>query len=307
MKRLDDDNTNESWLKAAVYGAPGTGKTDFAVSAPKPLILLSERQGLATVRSAAVRRGVPVPPVLFMEELRDYRDVLRALHGAKDQPFRVVQRMENGGEPVVVFEGDWPETVVIDSITDACELVEAEVRREAPPEKAKDGLEKWTERHWAAFRDRCEKLIRSFRNVPTHVLFLALQDDRVVGEGEEANRIINPMLPMRALPGFLCSCVNVVGITSRRIEDRGEDNQRRIVHEIRTIAPSHYMLKPFRPLRDIEEPDFTSWVDRVRAVHAQTSSPQRGSSEKPENGPAQADPQPKTAKASSASSAQEGA
>jgi hypothetical protein len=307
MKRIDDDDDNESWLKAAVYGAPGTGKTDFAVSAPKPLILLSERQGLATVRSAAVRRGVPVPPVMFMEDLRDYRDVLRALHGAKDKPFRVMQKLD-GSEPVAVYEGEWPETVVIDSITDACEIVEAEVRREAPPEKAKDGLEKWTERHWATFRDRCEKLIRSFRNVPTHVLFLALQDDRVVGEGDEANRIINPMLPMRALPGFLCSCVNVVGITSRRIEDRDEDGQRRIVHEIRTIAPSHYMLKPFRPLRDIEEPDFTSWVERVRAVHAQTDTSRRAAaSEKPENGPAQADLQPKTAKASSASSAQEGA
>lgn len=271
MKRIDSDSDSESYLKAAVYGPPGTGKTDIGVSAPKPLILLSERQGLATVRSASVRRGVPLPPTLFMETLEDYRDVVRALHGPRTQPFRITAK--RGSETATVYEGSWPETVVIDSLTDACELVEAEVRREAPPEKAKDGLERWTERHWAALRDRSEKLIRAFRDVPTHVVFLALQDDRVVGEGDEASRVVQPALPMRALPSFLASCVNVVGITSRRIEDRGEDGQRQVVYEVRTVAASHYMLKPYRPLRDLEEPDFASWVRRVREAHSGSISP----------------------------------
>lgn len=278
MRRIDDDTTGESFVKAAIYGPPGTGKTDFGVSAPKPLILLSERQGLATVRSASVRRGVPVPPTFWMESLEDYRDVVRALHGPKTSPFRVT-RKGKGGEVEVAYEGAWPETVVLDSLTDACELVEAEVRREAPPEKAKDGLERWTERHWAALRDRSEKLIRAFRDAPVHVLFLALQDDRTIGEGDEASRVVQPALPMRALPSFLASCVNVVGITSRKIEDRGDDGQRRVVYEVRTVAASHYMLKPYRPLRDLEEPDFASWVSRVR--EAQTiQNPQNPQTQK---------------------------
>lgn len=282
MRRIDDDTAGESFVKAAIYGPPGTGKTDFGVSAPKPLILLSERQGLATVRSASVRRGVPVPPTFYMETLEDYRDVLRALHGPKTQPFRITRKTKSG-DPEIVFEGEWPETVVLDSLTDACELVENEVRKEAPPEKAKDGLERWTERHWAALRDRSEKLIRAFRDTPVHVLFLALQDDRTVGEGDEASRVVQPALPMRALPSFLASCVNVVGITSRRIEDRGDDGQRRVVYEVRTIAASHYMLKPYRPLRDLEEPDFASWVSRVR--EAQTNqNPQTQKSAKAQEG-----------------------
>lgn len=286
MRRIDEE-PSEAFLKAAIYGPPGTGKTDFSVSAPRPLILLSERQGMATVRAAAKRRGVPMPAVLYMERLEDYRDVLRALHGPRDAAFRVTSKGANG-ERATVYEGAWPETVVLDSLSDACELVEAEIRNEAPPEKAKDGLEKWTERHWSALRDRCEKLIRAFRDAPLHVLFLALQDDRMVGEGEEASRQVNPALPMRALPGVLCASVNVVGITSRRIDDRGEDGQRNIVHEVRTVAPGHYMVKPFRPLRDVETPDFSSWVERVRASHASDAHPTQTTESRPRRRAAQA-------------------
>lgn len=264
MKRVDEDPT-EKWVKAAVYGPPGTGKSDFGTSAPRPLILLSERQGIRTIRSAAARRGLPMPIVLAVETLQDLRDVLRALHGPRDRPFRVLSGTE------VAYEGEWPESVVIDSLTDVCELVEAEIRKESPPEKAKDGLEKWTERHWAALRDRCEKLIRAFRDVPAHVVFLCLQDDRMVGEGEEAARQVQPALPMRALPSVLSAAVNVVGVTSRAIRDRGEDGQRQIAYEVRTVGPSHYLLKPYRPLRDLEEPDFSSWVARIQSAEQPAS------------------------------------
>lgn len=249
------------WIKVCAYGVPGTGKTSFGVSAPKPLILLSEHQALINVRDAATRLGRPMPVVLAMDSLEDYRDVIRAFGGPRDRPFRVASR-----DGSVAYEGEWPESVVLDSITDACELVEAEIRRESPPEKAKDGLERWTERHWAALRDRSEKLIRAFRDVPAHVVYLALSDDRTVGEGDEQQRVVQPALPMRALPAQLAAAVNVVGITSRKFADRGEDGQRVIEYEIRTVGPQHYMLKPYRPLRDIEVPDFSSWVERLRAA-----------------------------------------
>lgn len=265
MKRLDLDEA-EVHVKACVYGQPGTGKTTFGVSAPSPLILLSERQGLANVRAAAKRTKRPVPPTLYMEKLSDYRRVLRAIMAGA--PTREVLRVTDD-KGAVEYEGPFPETLVIDSITDACSLVREEIVAEAPPEKAKDGLEKWSERHWAALRDRSEKLIRAFRNAPCNVLFLALLDDRTTGEGEQQERSVGPLFPMRALPGFLSSCVSVVGITTREIKStRGDDAQREIVYGIRTTGPSYYMLKPFRPLKDEEVPDFASWVERIRAAGA---------------------------------------
>lgn len=267
MMRLDD-REDEDHFKALIYGPPGTGKTGFGVSAPEPLILLSERQGMPHVRDAARRLGRPVPPVLFMQTLEDYRAVLRTLRAPKaaDGSFKVVGK--DGAELLSLPR--WPKTIVIDSLTDACRLVDEEVKRDAPPSKASDGLEKVTERHWAALRDRCEKLIRAFRDAPAHVLFLAHLDDRMMGEGDEAQRWVGPTLMMRALPSFVIGCVNVAAITTRTLGKRvdvkeGEEQpDRPIEFGLVTVGPGFFQLKPYRPLRDKEIPDFTDWIRRVR-------------------------------------------
>lgn len=264
VKRIDQD-PEEQFVKVAIYGVGGTGKTSFGVTAPGALFLLSERQGLPHIRSAAQRLGRPVPPVLFMDNLGDYRMVLRALiAGAVDKtaPFRVVD-----DKGTCFHEGPYPETVVVDSLTDACSLVRDEVYREAPPQKASDGLEKVTERHWAALRDRCEKLIRAFRNVPCHVIFLCGLDDKTTGEGDQQERFVSPSMPMRALPGFLCHSVNTMGVTTREVKaTRDGEGNRDIDYGIRTTGPSFYLLKPYRPLKDQEVPDFASWVERLQAA-----------------------------------------
>lgn len=251
----------EAYVKAAIYGQPGTGKTSMGVTAPDPLFLLSERQGYTHIKKAARRLGIAVPDVLMMKSLDDYRAVVRAFHGVRTEPFKVVETKTGK----VLFErATWPQTLVVDSLTDACKLVDDEVKRDSPPRKASDGLDNVTERHWAALRDRCEKLIRTIRDLPVHVMFLCLADDRTVGEGDATERKVTPQLPMRALPGFLCSAVNVVGITTREItKERDENGDRKIIHAVRTVGPEAFMLKPCRPLRDVEAPNFSSWVRRI--------------------------------------------
>lgn len=259
MEELKSDD--ESWVKAAIYGQPGTGKTSFGVTAPDPLFLLSERQGMTHIKKAARRLGIPMPNVLLMTSLEDYRAVIRAFHAPASDPFRVVDKKTGK----VIFErATRPSTAVVDSLTDACRLVDEEVKKDSPPRKASDGLDTVTERHWAALRDRCEKLIRSFRDLPAHVLFLCLADDRTVGEGDQQERRVGPALPMRALPGVLCAAVNVVGITTRELaKERAENGDRKIVHAVRTVGPDHFMLKPCRPLRDVENTDFNDWIRRI--------------------------------------------
>lgn len=261
MKEITNDR-EERFIKAAIYGPPGTGKTSFGVTSPNPLILLSERQGLPHIKAAAARLGIATPRTLFMDSLGDYRAVIRGLMGCAGKPTLTIVN-EKGA---VLFTGAYPSTVVIDSLSDACRLVSEEVMADAPPQKASDGLDKVSERHWAALRDRSEKLIRAFRNVPAHVLFLCLADDKTTGEGDQQTRTVTPSLTMRALPGFLCASVNVVGITTREIgKDRDENGDRAIEFGVRTMGPSYFMLKPYRPLRDSEVPNFSSWVERLMA------------------------------------------
>jgi hypothetical protein len=76
-------------------------------------------------------------------------------------------------------------------------------------------------------------------------------------------------MPMRALPGFLCHSVNTMGITTREVKaDRDAEGDRQIVYGISTTGPAFYLLKPFRPLKDKEIPDFASWIERIQAAGA---------------------------------------
>jgi len=262
MKAIDMTSGTVNHLKALVYGRPGTGKTNFGVSAPRPLILLSEGHAAPHVRAAAIRMGRPVPNVLFMEEANDYRDVLRALHGSKDKPFVVRTGPKDARETVLELE-EWPETVVLDSVTDAMQVLIDEIRLQSPPKEGKDGLPVDSERFWGALTDRATGLIRAFRDAPLNVLFLALLDDRMVGEGDEATRWVGPSMPMRKLPGALQAAVNVVGITYRtRLPELDENGDRMLQYGILTTGPDFMELKPCAPLRDRESTDFADWVRR---------------------------------------------
>lgn len=259
MKSINvDAPVAERRLKALAYGKSGTGKTNFGVSAPRPLILLNEMQAVVNIREAAKRLGKPMPSVLHMESVEDYRSVVRACMGDRSKPF-VVKNEE--GVAVLTLEA-WPETLVLDSLTEACSIIAEGIRKESPPKTGKDGLPVDSERFWNVFQDRVSKLVRSFRDVDMNVLFLCLLDDKVYGEGDDAVRWVGPQMPMRKLPGVVQAAVNVVGVTGRRLK---KDASGELVPEylISTIGPDYMETKPFPPLRKVEVTDFTSWCERI--------------------------------------------
>lgn len=275
MKRLDD-STDPPWFKALVYGTTGSGKTSLGVTAPKPLILLSEAQGAIHVRQAAKRLGVPVPPMFYMESVFDFRNWVRALQGDKSKPLTVKERFKdpNTGEIVehtVVELTEWPETVVIDSLTDVCRILIDEIRRESPPKKGQDGLPVDSQRFWQVLADRYKNLVWAFRDVPAHVLFLALSEDREDGDDGAKVRVLTADLAMRKLPRVTASAVNLVAYAFRK-EIRDKDGVR-IQHAVMTSGPEYMLLKPYRPLRDTEVPNFGTWVNMVRGALAEPLPP----------------------------------
>jgi hypothetical protein len=250
-----------------------TGKTSFGVSAPKPLILLSERQGYPHIVSAAKRLGRPQPTVLFVETTEDYGRVVNALHGDKSLPFVV---KDGKGNDILRLE-EWPESVVVDSLTDACARLVDDIRRQSPPKEGRDGLPVDSERFWNVLADRFSKMVHMFRDAPLHVLFLCLLDERQLDDAEDPNtkhRWIGPQLMMRKMPGVVQAAVNVVGVTYRKTaaaKEKGGD--REVTYGIMTCGPDYFELKPFRPLRDHEVTDFRSWCKRIVGIDDGQAAP----------------------------------
>lgn len=255
------DKDHARLLKALVYGKSGSGKTHLGVTAPDPVVLLSERQGFETIRDAAARLGRPLPPTFWVRSVDDLREALRILGTSKAPLEHMQQHFGSADEQDEPLPYATPQTVVLDSMTDIAQLVSDDIDRIAPPRKGKDGLPVKAERYWGVLGDRMHGLIRAFRDLPYHVLFLALLDDRTVGEGEEAARQVGPMMPMRKMPAMLESAVNAVGVASvKQVPVKGQDVE--LQHGVTFAAPDWIMTKPLRPLRDREVADFGDWVQR---------------------------------------------
>lgn len=267
-----------------VYGRSGTGKTTLGVTAPKPVIFASERQAWDAIQDAARRLGIPTPPTFFIAHKRDLVEAVRALY-AKDPMTVLVRTLATNAEkraakaekrdvddgaieqtieatmealPYTDFE-----TVVLDSITDYFRLIAEDIDEQAPPKIGKDGLPSKAERYFQVLRDRSERMIRQFRDAPFNVLYLALLDDRTVGEDDQKTRQVGPDCPMRALPGALMASVNMVGIASVQLKMRKEQDAL-LKHWVRFAAPDWMMTKPKRPLRDVEVPNVSDWLRRLR-------------------------------------------
>lgn len=258
MQRIDN-LADEAYWKIAITGPGGTGKTNLGVSAPKPLIVLSERQGLPSIKQAAKRMGVPIPPVVYVEDAEDYRGVLRALHGPKDSPFVIVDHAT--GERVIELSvEEWPQTVVIDSLTDACDVLINQIRKQSPQKNGRDGLPYDAKRFWGVLIDRCNGLIKGFRDLPMHVVFLCLLSDKTKedDDGNLIERVIQPKLATNAMAHSLCAAVNLMAYTYRTT---GTDKQ--LVYGVMTSGPEAMLTKPCEPLQRIEVPDLTSWIERL--------------------------------------------
>lgn len=270
-------NTEQDGLyyKFVIYGDNGTGKTTMGVSSPEPVVLLSERQGWTHVVKAAAMLGKPVPPTFWIE---DREQLLKAVMILKTQPDacealcdEFISDPTAAAKAIEALPYKHPQTVVIDSATEMFQLISDDLDKTAPPKTAKDGLPERAMRYWSTLKDRSNGFIRAVRDLPFHVVMLALKEDKETGEGDEKSRVVAPMAPMRAIGPMLGAAANAVGIAEVKRKPPKKDQEMGMQWQVRFAAPSFMLTKPLRPLKDVESPDISDWIVRLEAGDGSSS------------------------------------
>lgn len=265
MKIASDDDLH--FVNVLITGDSGTGKTSFASSAPRALYLAFEQQARIVVQARQRETGVgSLCGMLFPETAEDIRAVVRAFHGPRDRPFCIFDK--ETGEAIFEAE-DWPLTLVIDSVTDAVKLIQEEIDKRVPLEYASDGFADRNMRRRGAYREESERMFRAIRDLPVHVIWLAILDEGMdeASDGSK-HRYAGAKLLAKTHRSALMQTTNIAGVSRRRIhppkfEEGVEVEPARIEYVIQLVGPTYLPLKEFRPLGDIEEPNFSSWLERI--------------------------------------------
>lgn len=250
-------------INVLVSGNSGTGKTSFASTADQSLYLAFERQASVVVRQrqAATGKGSCVG-ILHPEGADDIRAVITAFHGARSKPFQVIDR----GTGRTMFESDvWPRTLVIDSVTDAVRVMQEEIDGRVPVRRGKHGFEVRDQPRWGEYKRECGRMFRAVRDVPAHVIWLAILSEGVA-ELEDGTRTAyaGPALLAKTHGSELLQTTNIAGISRRRVvapEEKGAPAK--IRYAIQLVGDDHLPLKEFRPLGDWETPDFGAWCQKL--------------------------------------------
>jgi hypothetical protein len=210
------------FLDIGIYGDSGSGKTRFGATSPRPLILLSEAHGLATIHDAN-----PDADVELLTTAQQLFDTMAAL--------KLGTESEVGGQPAWKWGGERVcQTVVLDTLTDIQRLVIRHVAlgpAAADPNKHPEEL---SFRDWGRIGNIVEAILDSLRRLPVNVVVLCLAEH---GEDDKSRRRTSPVLAGR-VGKALAQYFAAFGYAAKREREGG------VVYGIGWELASQYITKP---------------------------------------------------------------
>ena len=220
------DLSDEAWF-VLVFGDPGAGKTHLVSTAKKPIILLTERNGITTVR-----RANPDALVFIAEDMNDIRAFMKAA---------------KGGE----FAEEGIETIVMDSLTEIARMMIDEILDSRG--RAEQGM---TRDMWGLFTERFRLFMRTLRTLPLDVVATALASHQT--DGEDGPIHVRPVCGTRNLANEVAQYFNAVGFvykTEKPTDEEDETSRYRVAFDL----ARRFVTKSCHPIVGTVSGPFSDW------------------------------------------------
>ena len=219
-------------FKILLYGKPGAGKTHASARAPNPVFLLTEANGVQSIRLANPRAAI-----FQANDAARLREFMKAALSGE---------LRQAG-----FS-----TLVVDSLTEVQRLLQDEILR-AKTNPA-DGM---TLPDYGLLTERMRGFFRSLRDLDMDVVATALDEETV----EEATGEIHvrPAFTGRKTGSDAAQYFNVVGYVYKNEKRAGDD--RIVEHRILLDGPKKYLTKSCSPLGGTLDTNIAEWLRLVRA------------------------------------------
>lgn len=203
-------------IKALIYGASGAGKTTFAGTAPKPIFASSEN-GLLSIAEKEV-------PFVEIKSLKDLLELYQELVGGKHD-----------------FE-----TVIIDSISEINEIIKSEIEnRTGRVMQLQD---------WGKLQKQIRDILRKFRDLPMHVIFIA--QEKAITDEEKIEKIV-PLMNGKAATE-IAYFMDIVGYA--KVQKDGK-------HVVFTNTNQRLLTKDrTNKIGDCIDADFSIWIEKVKQL-----------------------------------------
>ena len=172
--------------KILIYGQSGSGKSWLGVTAPAPLVLLTEKNGFASIAHSN-----PDAQVIECDKIEDIYAAIRAIKSGEISEF---------------------ETLVIDSLTNAQTMIKSRIL-------ARSGKKRLQIQDWGDLAGETLSLIEGLRSLDCHVVCIALRDDELVSE--TGRRYTYPLFEGKKTKNNISQFFNVIGYLSRETGDKG--------------------------------------------------------------------------------------
>ena len=172
--------------KILIYGQSGSGKSWLGVTSPSPLVLLTEKNGFASIAHSN-----PDAQVIECDKIEDIYSAIRAIKSGEITEF---------------------ETLVIDSLTNAQTMIKSRIL-------ARSGKKRLQIQDWGDLAGETLSLIEGLRSLDCHVVCIALRDDELVSE--TGRRYTYPLFEGKKTKNNISQFFNVIGYLSRETGDKG--------------------------------------------------------------------------------------